>query len=124
MPPHLDALAQEEWRDIVPQLRAIGVLSVIDGKALAAYCDAYARWARARQHIAKYGDVTGEGEHMKRNPSVLIAERAVMIMRAFLIEFGMTPSARARLEVGTPATPAEDNKDFFTQMNAQGEQVQ
>lgn len=55
MPPGLLPLAQAEWRRIVPELLRLEVLSKIDGKALAGYCMAYARWMQAEADVAKYG---------------------------------------------------------------------
>src|SRR5579859_4519112 len=57
MPKGMSKAARREWERIVPQLLQLGVLSRIDGKALAAYCDAYALWEQARKEIVKYGMV-------------------------------------------------------------------
>lgn len=54
-PKGMAAAANREWDFMVPILLRLGVLSQIDGKALAAYCDAYAMWERARKEINKYG---------------------------------------------------------------------
>jgi P27 family predicted phage terminase small subunit len=97
----------------VSQLRAIGVLTTIDGKALAVYCEVHARLLIAREHIAKYGNVIGEGEHIKKNPSVLIAEKCEMTLRAYLIEFGLTPASRARLEVGVPTEQPDEFESWL-----------
>ena len=60
MPKGMLKAARREWAAIVPSLLRIGVLSNIDGKALAAYCDAYAHWELARKQIEKYGLVIEE----------------------------------------------------------------
>src|SRR5690348_1699990 len=60
MPKGLSAAAAQEWRSIVPELRQLGVLSRIDGKALAAYCHAYARWFQAEREVRRLGLVLRE----------------------------------------------------------------
>lgn len=114
MPPGLSKLAQGLWRKKVPQLRAIGVLTVIDGDILEGYCEVTARLIMARRDIDKNGLFIGEGEHRKKNPAVLIAEKCEVTRRSYMIELGLTPSARARLEVGTASLPAEDQNFFET----------
>lgn len=40
MPPHLDRRARVVWRQIAPELSRLGLLTVVDGEALASYCTA------------------------------------------------------------------------------------
>jgi P27 family predicted phage terminase small subunit len=123
MPDGLSKVAQQEWKSIVPQLERLGVLSRIDGKALAAYCHAFARWFEAEEEIAEYGIVvkepvllmgaeTGFYRH-KKNPAVTISEGAMKLMKSFLIEFGMTPASRSRLRVDQPAGDEQDPFEKF-----------
>lgn len=114
MPEDLLPVAQEEWRRIVPELLAIGVLTKIDQKALAGYCMAYARWRQAETDVAKYGltieepvinTVTGQQRRLrgryvvrlKANPAAAKSSDAMKLMKSFLVEFGMTPASRSRL---------------------------
>jgi P27 family predicted phage terminase small subunit len=122
MPRGLSAAAAEEWRAIVPELRALGVLTKLDGKALAAYCHAYARWMEAEAEIQRVGIVVQEpiwdlhtnrllGVKFKKNPAVTISETAQKIMKSFLVEFGMTPSSRSRVRIEKPTE--DDPMDAF-----------
>jgi P27 family predicted phage terminase small subunit len=129
MPSDLPELAQIEWNAIVPLLLQLGVLSQIDGKALAAYCHAYARWMQAECEVRRYGIVVKEPvllmgkptgyERHKKNPAVTISETAMKIMKSFLIEFGLTPASRSKLHIeqGKPIDPMEAYLDRRT--NAQ-----
>ena len=112
MPDGLSALAREEWKTIVPQLEVLGILSRIDGKALAAYCQTYSRWILAERDIDRLGLMIEEhivlgdqeiGTNYKRNPAIAISNEALKLMKSFLIEFGMTPSSRARASGETAA---------------------
>jgi len=134
MPPGLSKHARQEWKSIVPQLTQLGVLSPIDGKALAAYCHAYARWAQAEERIEKFGIVIEEpvlwknllgkpfivAWRHKKNPACNISETALKLMKSFLVEFGMTPAARTRIRVEKPAEadPLEKYLNRGTRQNA------
>jgi len=127
MPRDLPAAAAREWRRILPELRQLGVLSSIDRAALAGYCHAYARWFEAEKEVKRLGIVVEEsivrydreaeeseivGYRYKKNPAVTISETAMKIMKAFLVEFGMTPSSRSRVRIEKPAGD-EDPFDQF-----------
>jgi len=58
--PKLSRVAAIEWRRIVPLLLRLGVLTVVDGKALAGYCHAYARWLQAERDVKRYGGTIRE----------------------------------------------------------------
>lgn len=117
MPDGLPPLAVQEWNFIVPMLSQLGVLTEIDGKALAAYCEYFAQWREALDEVRERGitldepittpyvNARGEkcveivGHKYKRNPAVTIANDAAKIMKSFLVEFGLTPSSRGRLRI-------------------------
>lgn len=99
-PSWLDAEAKREWRRIAPALERLGLLTEIDGAALAGYCQSYARWRQCQQVLAKDGlTFKTESGYMAARPEVAIANRALIEIRAFCAQFGMTPSARARMQL-------------------------
>jgi P27 family predicted phage terminase small subunit len=91
--------AQQEWGRIAPQLEALGLLTLVDGAALAAYCQAFARWKQAETRIVKRGLTMKTPNGEIQRPEVAIAQKSVQIMKAFLTEFGLTPSSRTRLNI-------------------------
>lgn len=101
-PSHLDAEAKREWRRMVRDLEAMGLLTKVDRAALALYCQAWARWVKAVGQIEAHGEVveTGNGS-VKLSPWVTVANTASKEMRALLVEFGLTPSSRSRVSVPT-----------------------
>jgi P27 family predicted phage terminase small subunit len=117
MPPSLGKLARQYWKSLAPDLMAVGVLSTIDGKALAACCHAYQRWVEAEQKIDEYGILVEESvfnkkgkkvaTKLKRNPADISAQSWLKVMKSYLIEFGMTPAARTRIRSEFGLTPAE-----------------
>lgn len=112
-PDWLSPVAAEHWPLIAKQLEAAQVLTVMDAPALALYCEAFACWKQASDHVQKHGQVykspTGV---LKQSPYLLIANKAHDQMAKMLIEFGMTPSSRSRV---TKAKP-DANKNPFADL--------
>lgn len=115
VPDFLNASARKEWARVARELGNIGLLSTIDRGALAAYCQAYGVWVEAERGIKrladggdKYGGLltrTSNG-NVIQNPLVGIANKARSDTVRFAAEFGMTPSARSRVQ----ADPNAANK--------------
>jgi P27 family predicted phage terminase small subunit len=130
MPPNLGKLAAAEWKSIVALLQPLGMLSSIDGKALAAYCHAFEQWVRADKEVSARGIIVEEpilnkegdevGTKIKRNPADIASQSWLKVMKSYLIEFGMTPSSRTRLRVEKPADEEKDPFEKF--LNRGGQQ--
>jgi P27 family predicted phage terminase small subunit len=56
-PEWLDDDAKAAWRHLIPQLDLMGVLTRIDGNALARYCRLWSRWRKAEAFIDKNGEM-------------------------------------------------------------------
>jgi len=107
-PAHLEGDALEEWDRVVPELRALGLISAIDRNSLAAYCQAYARWVEAEAKLKQYGQIVkSPAGYPMQSPYLGIANTALKFMRDFATEFGMTPSSRSR--VSTAGKPPQSN---------------
>lgn len=117
-PSWLDDQAKHAWRQLVPQLLAMRVLAAVDRNALARYCVLWSSWKTAEQFLQKHGSVyTLKGEDgsvrcVQQFPQVAIAHRLATALSRLEAEFGMTPSARARIEAlpETPGTSAEEQE--------------
>jgi P27 family predicted phage terminase small subunit len=97
----LDKEAKREWRKISIELFKIGLLTMIDRAALAAYCQSYSTWVSAQEKTNHYGQyVSGSKKNtLVIAPWVRLANESLVQMKMFLCEFGLTPSSRTRLEV-------------------------
>lgn len=130
-PDHLNDEARAEWARVTAEFRAVGLLTVLDRAALAAYCVVYARWCKAERMTAKTSEVvaTPNGS-VQQSPWVSISNRSLDLMLKFMSEFGMTPASRPRLgrvvqtlpsdpsTDGAPASAAGDELDQFLQRAA------
>jgi P27 family predicted phage terminase small subunit len=125
--PRLSAEAKREWKRIIPQLLRLGVLTVVDGKALAGYCHSFARWRQAEAAVTKYGLIIREPVlvqgiatgyvRLKRNPAAAESREALKTMKSFLVEFGLTPASRSRVKTEKP--PEEDPFENYMNRGAQ-----
>lgn len=106
MPAFLVGAARSEWRRIVPQLRRLGLATSLDRAALAAYCRAWQRWVEAEANIRRYGElVKSPSGYALPSPYLSIANTAMKQMREFLLEFGMSPASRTRVQPDEESLP-------------------
>ena len=119
-PPHLLPEAKKEWKRITPELERYGLISKIDRAALALYCQAWARWVWAERELQRAHGIAeekraaaeaagqvyegGDGYtlptrngHFTYSPHWVIANKAMEQVNKFLADFGMSPSARGRV---------------------------
>lgn len=103
-PSWLGAMARDEWRRVVPQLLHDGVLSKDNRAALTVYCEAWDEFHLAKRRLRKDGYfVPGSLGSLVAHPAIQLLNHASARILRFAQEFGLTPSARARLSVGKPA---------------------
>ena len=100
-PEHLDDKAKEEWARISKELYRVGLIAKIDRAMLGVYCIAYSRAVYAEKKIQEDKDgnliqSSGSG-YQQIGPWLQIYNRAVEQMKSAAAEFGMTPSARVRV---------------------------
>jgi P27 family predicted phage terminase small subunit len=119
-PPHLLPEARKEWKRITPELQRYGLVSRIDRAALALYCQAWARWVWAERELQRASKIAeerraaaeatgkvwdgGDGYtyptkngHLAYSPHWVIANKAMEQVDRYLASFGMSPSARGRV---------------------------
>ena len=104
-PGWMDADARTVWNELVPMLDQMGVLTRIDGHALARYCRVWVRWRKAEEFIDQHGEMyplkndSGETKCFQQWPQVAIAHKQALLLTRLEAEFGMTPSARSRIQL-------------------------
>jgi P27 family predicted phage terminase small subunit len=102
-PKHLSKVAKHEWKRIAKELKAAGIITELDRACLAGYCDAYATWVEACKQLEQFGMVfKAPSGYPIPSPYLAIRDRSLDQMRAFLTEFGMSPSSRSRVKVANP----------------------
>jgi P27 family predicted phage terminase small subunit len=122
-PPHLCDEAKDEWGRVAPMLFNLKILSDADIGALTAYCQAWATFKQATEalNLMAQSDKITKGLLIKttngnaiQNPLLGIANKAAADLVRYAAEFGMTPSARARIYASKEADQNEDTeKKYF-----------
>jgi P27 family predicted phage terminase small subunit len=108
MPEHVrkDKNAAREWKRITVELAKYGLISQVDRAALVFYVVNWARHCEAEEMIEKAAKASGgSGLFVKtpngfpvQSPWLAVSNKAMELCRVFLAEFGMTPSARTRVQ--------------------------
>lgn len=99
MPKTLTGEAREEWRRIVPQLEAMGLLSKIDRGSLIRYCTVWADWCEIDASLQKTGKLLRGRQGFVRNPLWLMRRDAEEALEALSRQLGLSPVARIRAGV-------------------------
>ena len=112
-PDALDEIGLAKWHETVVELERMGILARVDGTALAGFCDAFSRWYRNAERLKREGDVieSFNGQQMP-HPSIGIVNRSLVLLRSFLIEFGLSPSSRANVKT----TKATEKRNPFEEI--------
>lgn len=110
--------AKAEWRRLGPRLHRSNLLSSIDRGAFSAVCQAYGTWVVAEKALAAIrkreldklaaaGETGGEGAgfvsttaagNLVHHPIASVARSARAEYVKTCVEFGLTPSSRARID--------------------------
>lgn len=113
-PSFLSREARKHWREIVPELARLGLLSRVDAGALEGLCDAYSQFRQASEFIKQHGMVyrSSDGQLVK-TPHVAIARNALAIYIRIAVEFGLTPSSRTGLQAPEGRADESDAGDLY-----------
>ncbi|HDW3058686.1 phage terminase small subunit P27 family [Bacillus cereus] len=101
-PTWLDSVAKKEFKRIAGELLELEVMTNIDVNALALYCDAYADYMACTKIIQEEGllvEYTNKAAETNKVPHPLLTKKKQLHeqMKAIGVDFGFTPSARARI---------------------------
>jgi P27 family predicted phage terminase small subunit len=100
-PDYLLPLAADAWRRLAPELTRLGLLTVLDHHAFAAYCTAFSRWLVAERQVRQLDDnfiAWSVRENPLPHPLLKIASSAASHFLKIGNEFGLTPASRSRLK--------------------------
>lgn len=90
---------REIWNYTVKELDGMGIAHACDRDTLRCYCEAVVAHRRASAIVAQSGVlIKGLHNNWVRNPALVIQRDAAYMVRQFAQEFGLTPSARTRIE--------------------------
>lgn len=125
-PKALTKAEQAIWRGVVEELNRLGLLTSLDANALERYAQMFVRYRQAHAFILQYGetyplkDADGKLRCFQQHPQVGIVNKLAVALLRLEQEFGMTPSARARLAVHGGETDDDPLTALMRQYQQQG----
>jgi P27 family predicted phage terminase small subunit len=115
-PQWVTGYAEQFWHRTTDALASMGIASPVDASSLEEACKLYALIREADDAIAREGayqkSITQHGEEIIRpHPGLRVRLDADTKLRHWLVEFGLTPSSRSRINSSLfrapePASPA------------------
>ena len=97
-PDHLSEPARAEWHRLAGALHEMGVLTLADRAALAAYCQAWGRWVEAEERLRETPAlIRTKSGYVQQSPWLSIANKQLELMGRYMAELGLTPAARSRV---------------------------
>lgn len=112
-PSWLSERAETEWERMVPIMSEAGLLTGLDVAVMAGYCEAYAQFVEATAgmnsrprngNASRIKLVQRTNAGVRPNPLVKIRQDALVQMRNYMGELGLTPAARQKIR----AEPQEE----------------
>lgn len=124
MPRWLKGEARKVWQRTAPKLIEAGVLTKLDRAVFAAYCEATADYLKVQRLCEQLAEQDSVGQgllirtkkgNLVQNPLIGIRNRARSAMTKLAMEFGLTPSSKARVSRSKPAIKSskKDPHRFF-----------
>jgi len=109
-PAGISKAARTEWVRILALLGPVGLATQAEQALLHMYIDAYQRWIEATRRVRLDGMVieTAGGTPVQ-SPYLQIVNKSKDHLLKYLVELGLTPAAKTKVEQGVPLVPEEEN---------------
>ena len=95
----------DKWNEVVPKLEAMGLITPADTEAIGRYCAMYEQWVRYLDQVRRGLDVLvirdkdGKVKYIQSTPAAIMFVKLAQSMLRLEQEYGLTPSARAGMEI-------------------------
>lgn len=109
-PAYLDENARTEWDRLAPILVRMKILTEADYIALASLCQTYSTMMKAQEQLNKSGILfkTPSG-YVQQSPLIGVVNNCTEKIVTLCREFGLTPSARSRVQTNPAETAKADD---------------
>lgn len=94
--------AQKVWRSTVKQMKALGLLTELDGIVLELYCTTYARWRMIQAQLNEPLTAEQIESGLDHFHATVEARNAGAQVRQLATELGLTPASRSRIHPQMP----------------------
>lgn len=100
-PKFLSEEAKKYWKSVAKPLQETGILTELDTTALSLLCVQYGRMVESLKEASEGDLIVVVNGQLMINPSFAMSDRAHDRVLKLLVEFGLTPSSRTRIQVKT-----------------------
>jgi P27 family predicted phage terminase small subunit len=125
-PKHLRGVARKAWRFWAEELEGMSLDCRPDAMMLEGACVSYQTYVELYELIETQGKLVAKKERnpqtgqmevvdVRAHPALHVRDRALMQMRAFCSEFGLSPVSRARLFIERRESDDDDLLDLLAQ---------
>jgi P27 family predicted phage terminase small subunit len=98
-PAYLTREGKKHWRELLVDLRRSHIVETVDRGTLAQMCEAWSTWMKALAIVKREGIVSrGSTNQLVKHPAVQMMSDASRDYLRLAEQYGLTPSARARLD--------------------------
>ena len=115
--------ALEQWEIVTKQLDRMGVFGTIDAHEISRYCIIFAKWHICEEKLILHGQTyehrNSSGEvTLRRRPEADLAAKYSDQMQKIEVQFGMTASARASVDLSQTQHPDVNTPDKYRSSDA------
>ena len=103
-PDFLDEYAQQQWRQLVPVLEAMGVLAEVDAHLVAMYCSQLSIYRQCEKELEADESLTVQTQAggKRKHPCLSIMKDCIETTTKLAALFGVGPMSRVRLQQAIP----------------------
>ena len=103
-PTFLNRYGKQQWKKVLLELVAAGMLAEIDLGTMEAYCSCYGDWRLAQAELKKHGltmEYTNKQGHTNttKRPEVDIVQKNLVLMKQYGEQLGLSVKARQKLGI-------------------------
>ena len=106
VPDWLDKDARVEWRRLAPELLAVGLLGKVDRLEMALLCQTASSLAKCQTVLNEKGHTYRVKGSIRKRPEVAMVHEYTKLLNSIAGNFGLHPSARARMSVPGKKSPS------------------
>ncbi len=110
MPADLKGEAAAQWKRVVPEIEAMGLIATLDRSVLIRYCRAWADWHKIDGLLGDNLLVRGARNGVVRNPLWMMRSDVETTLEALEKQLGLTPAARLRAGVKHEEPDVDEGK--------------
>lgn len=104
-PKSITGEAKKEWTRITKELHSIGVITQVDRAALEQYVAIWAEWLACKELVEEEGRILASESGQYEHPANRMVCRYADQIHKYLVQFGLTPAARTRVNVVKQTEP-------------------